>query len=206
MLLVGTLPSTLAASASHAPAARLGNPPRRLKNKTSRWRGRGHTDAPKRRRVGGGERERWWCRCSFSPGVETRGRFERRDGCPCFLGSTEERRKRWEYYAGVPSLSAFLNPPTLRPSPALSLSLLPAPTSSAPDCCSGWFFFCFFFVFLFYFLLHIQSDSDLNTAIHLITLLYSSRPNGRVTHITPFFLLPFLHINFLYLLALRLSS
>lgn len=149
MLLVGTLPSTLAASASHAPAARLGNPPRRLKNKTSRWRGRGHTDAPKRRRVGGGERERWWCRCSFSPGVETRGRFERRDGCPCFLGSTEERRKRWEYYAGVPSLSAFLNPPTLRPSPALSLSLLPAPTSSAPDCCSGWVFFCFFLFFYF---------------------------------------------------------
>lgn len=34
-----------------------------------------------------------------------------------------EGKKRWEYFAGVPSLSAFLNPPTLRPSLSLSLSL-----------------------------------------------------------------------------------
>lgn len=119
--------SRLAASASHAPAARLGLA--RLGSAIPRsWSGRA-------------EPLKW--RTYFARMLRLGYGIWRRRGerwMSLFFGFTEERVQRWGCYAGVPSLSALLSPPTLRPSPSQSLSLSPAPTGSVPDCCSGSFF------------------------------------------------------------------
>lgn len=108
------------------------------------------------------------------PGVRHGGHVQGKCGdrwMSLFFGSKEEReregKKRWEYYAGVPSLSAFLNPPTLRPSPSQALSLSPAPTSYVPDCCSCFFFFFFLLIHLFYCTLRMTQALYLNTSSSL---------------------------------------
>lgn len=101
------------------------------------------------------------------------------NGCPCFFrlyGGEEREKKRWEYYAGVPSLSAFLNPPTLRPSPpSVSLSHRPPPALYQTAALA---------VFLSFFAAErtlTESDSGSDTAIYLITLVvFFSRG-----HVTP---------------------
>lgn len=127
MLPAGTQPSTLAASASHAPAARLGDPPRK---QTSRWRG--HTDTPARFDPPPPSFFYFLFGCYCKSGVEipfVRGAQRPMD---VLVFSALRRRERWKTVGilrRVPSLSAFLNPPTLRPSPsqARSLSRRPPP-------------------------------------------------------------------------------
>lgn len=66
-------------------------------------------------------------------------------------------------YAGVPSLSALLNPPTLRPSPSQTLS-----HAGPHQLCARLLLWLFFFTFIYYlFLLHAENDSDLHTAEHI---------------------------------------
>lgn len=119
--------STLAASASHAPAARLGNPPPTGWKQTSRWTGQLQGSLSRVSDTVG----------TFKGNVET-------DGCPCFSAL----RRRGEREGGKKSGGniTLASPPSrrflTRPHCVLlphKLSLSPAPTSYVPDCCSCFF-------------------------------------------------------------------
>lgn len=79
------------------------------------------------------------------------------------LGFSAARRSRdgknsGERYAGVPSLSAFLNPPTLRPSPSQAPSRRPPPARHQTAALAT-----FLLIYLISFL-HAENDSDLHTS------------------------------------------
>lgn len=86
------------------------------------------------------------------------------DGRACFVGGTEREQTAGSVTLASPPSRRFSTRPHCVLLP-LRLSLTPAPTSSVPDCCSGFFFF---FTFIYYlFLLHAENDSDLHTAEHI---------------------------------------
>lgn len=70
------------------------------------------------------------------------------DGRACFSAARRNREgtNSWKCYAGVPSLSAFLNPPTLRPSPSQALS-----HAGPHQLCTRLLFWLFKNVFIIYF-------------------------------------------------------
>lgn len=139
----------------YARSIRLSQPCRSARQ-TSGWR------VVKRERTCGEKlRERTFLTLSGS-GAAAGGEVDvESDGRAWFSAARRSREgeNSGERYADVPSLSAFLNPPTLRPSQALSLSRRPPPARYQTAALA------IFYLFIYLFLLHAENDSDLHTAI-----------------------------------------
>lgn len=127
--------STLAASASHSAAARVAKAPAEEKGGgVEVWREAPGTNLP----GGGVTLSGPGAAAGDEAGVESDGRAR-------FFGCTEEQRREKQRGAlrCVPSLSAFLNPPTLRPSPSQALSRRPPPARHQTAALATFFFYLF---------------------------------------------------------------
>lgn len=134
MLLVGTQPLR----SQHPPltALPLGSPKLRLRKRggVEVWREAPGTNLP----GGGVTLSGPGAAAGDEAGVESDGRAR-------FFGCTEEQRREKQRGAlrCVPSLSAFLNPPTLRPSPSQALSRRPPPARHQTAALATFFFYLF---------------------------------------------------------------